>query len=170
MANDAYHTREYYKQHRAMIVNGSPRALVLICVDVSSSMNEWWIEDSAAGKKTGEKFIDGHTVNTFNRDTLYDGSARYQKIKKLNDVLKTLLNDFKHDANLRDKVAVSIVSYSKYAKVVNDFLDCREIDVASCEYDYSDEQVEKMFGFIEEALAQAKDSFVKKKSGQKFDW
>lgn len=38
------------------------------------------------------------------------------------------------------------------------------------QYDYSDEQVEKMFGFIEEALAQAKDSFVKKKSGQKFDW
>lgn len=140
MANDSYHTREYYKQHRAMIVNGSPRALILICVDVSISMNEWWIEDSAAEKTTGRKFSDGHYVHTFSRETLYDGSARYQKIKKLNDVLKTLLNDFKHDVNLRDKVAVSIVSYSKYAKVVNDFLDCREIDIDACECKVDDKE------------------------------
>lgn len=38
------------------------------------------------------------------------------------------------------------------------------------QYVYTDEQVEKMFSFIEDALAKAKESFVKKKSGQKFDW
>lgn len=38
------------------------------------------------------------------------------------------------------------------------------------QYSYSDEQVEKMFSFIEDALARAKESFIKKKSGQKFDW
>ena len=38
------------------------------------------------------------------------------------------------------------------------------------QYTYSDEQVEKMFKFIEDALVRAKESFVNKKSGQKFDW
>lgn len=38
------------------------------------------------------------------------------------------------------------------------------------QYSYSDEQVEKMFAFIEDALVHAKESFVNKKAGQKFDW
>lgn len=38
------------------------------------------------------------------------------------------------------------------------------------QYTYSDEQVEKMFKFIEDALVRAKESFANKKSGQKFDW
>ena len=38
------------------------------------------------------------------------------------------------------------------------------------QHSYSEEQVEKMFSFIEDALSQAIDSFTNKKSGQKFDW
>lgn len=38
------------------------------------------------------------------------------------------------------------------------------------QYEYSEKQVEKMFNYIEDSLAQAKASFANKKSGQKFDW
>lgn len=38
------------------------------------------------------------------------------------------------------------------------------------QYDYTEEQVNKMFNFIENALTKAKESFQNKKTGQKFDW
>ena len=132
MANEAYHTREYYRQQRAMLVNGDPRALILFCVDVSKSMDEWWIEDGGLMRNTGTRFSDGHNVETFRFSDIRPGYAYYQKIQKLNDVLSTLLNDFKRDPDIRDKVAVSIVAYSQYGKVVYDFLDCAELDVESC--------------------------------------
>ncbi len=133
MAYEDYHTKEYYKQHRAMIVNGAPRAPIVFCVDVSTSMRESWFRDDAVLRTSGRIYSDGHNIDTIKRDDIIDSRDSYKKIDKLNEVLATLLADFKRDANLRDKVAVSIVAYSKYSKVVHDFLDCRELDIKSCE-------------------------------------
>ena len=44
MANEAYYTSEHYNQQRRLLINGDPRALICFCVDVSQSMDEWWIE------------------------------------------------------------------------------------------------------------------------------
>lgn len=38
------------------------------------------------------------------------------------------------------------------------------------QYTYTDEQIEKMFNFIEDSLKSAKESFKNQKKGQKFDW
>ena len=132
MANEAYHTGEYYKQHRAMLINGDPRALICFCIDVSQSMGEWWIEEGGLIKNTGSGFSDGHNVQYFDFSDIRPGYAYYKKIDKLNEVLASLLEDFKRDNEIRNKVAISIVVYSRFGKVLNDFLDCSEIDIKSC--------------------------------------
>ncbi|MBO7196662.1 MAG: VWA domain-containing protein [Clostridia bacterium] len=133
MANEAYHSSEYYRQQRSMLVNGDPRALICFCIDVSSSMNEWWIEDGGLLRTSGKGYSDGHNVFHFNAETdIKPGYAAYKKIDKLNDALASLLSDLKYDKDLRDKVAISIVVYSRFGKVLFDFLDCSNVDIASC--------------------------------------
>ena len=132
MANEAYHSSEYFKQQRSMLVNGDPRALICFCIDVSLSMEQWWIEEGGLIKTTGEGISDGIKVSHFQFSDIRPGYAYYQKITKLNDALESLLRDLKNDVDLRDKVAVSIVVYSRFGKVLFDFLDCSSIDIASC--------------------------------------
>lgn len=130
---DAYHSTEYFRQQRSMIVNGDPRALICFCIDVSKSMNEWWIEDGGLIRTSGSSYSDGHNVFHFNAETdIKPGYAAYKKIDKLNAVLGSLLSDMKYDNDLRDKVAVSVVVYSRYGKVLFDFQDCSSIDISSC--------------------------------------
>lgn len=132
MAMEAYHSGEYFKQQRAMLINGDPRALVCFCIDVSKSMDEYWIEEGGLRRRTGSGFSDGHGVDYFSLSDISAGYQYYKKIDKLNEVLKSLLTDFKADPEIRDKVAISIVVYSRYGRVVYDFLDCSYINVNEC--------------------------------------
>lgn len=132
MANDAYYTSEHFSQQRRLLINGDPRALVCFCVDVSQSMDEWWIEEGGLKRNTGSGFADGHNVNYFNLNDILPGYDHYKKMDKLNETLCNLLYDLKRDQNLCQQVAVSIVTYSRFACVRYDFLDCEALDVDSC--------------------------------------
>ncbi len=132
MANEAYYSKEYFNQQRRLLVNGDPRALICFCVDVSKSMDEWWIQDGGLKRNTGSGFSDGHNVNYFNLNDIRPGYAHYKKIDKLNSTLTGLLNDLKCDRELCKQVAVSIVTYSRYASVKYDFLDCEDLNISSC--------------------------------------
>lgn len=133
MANEAYHTSEYFHQHRKMLLEGDPRALICFCIDISTSMDEWWIEEGGLIRTRGSGAGDGHGVNYFDpkRDVRF-GYDKYRKMDKLNEVLNSLLLDFKRDPEINNKVAVSIVTYSRFGRVQYDFLDCADLDVASC--------------------------------------
>ena len=151
--NEAYHSNEYYKQQRAMLVNGEPRALICFCIDVSQSMDEWWIEEGGLKKNSGTGFSDGHSVRYFDLNDIRSGYAHYKKIDKLNEVLGSLLTEFKRDSEICNKVAISIVVYSRFGKVVYDFLDCTYLDIDSCKCKV--EQPETSMGDgIRTALAQ----------------
>lgn len=132
MANEAYYTSEHYNQQRRLLINGDPRALICFCVDVSQSMDEWWIEEGGLRRNTGSGFSDGHNVNYFNLDDIRPGYAHYKKIDKLNETLCSLLRELKFDRELCRQVAVSIITYSRFASVRYDFLDCEAIDIQSC--------------------------------------
>lgn len=132
MAKEAYYTREHYDQQRRLLINGDPRALICFCVDVSQSMDEWWIEKGGLRRKEGTDRSDGHEVDYFDLRDIRVGYAYYKKLDKLNNTLHTLLSDLKSDPELRNRVAVSIVTYSRYAKVKYDFLDCVALNPESC--------------------------------------
>jgi uncharacterized protein YegL len=132
MASEAYHSSEYYKQQRKMLLNGDPRAPICFCIDVSKSMSEWWIQPGGLARTTGSGFDDGHNVNYFDPKDIRRGYDHYIKIDRLNEVLTNLLKEFKQDPNLSSKVAVSIVTYSRYGKVDYDFLDCADLDLKAC--------------------------------------
>ena len=134
MANEAYHTSEYFHQHRKMLLEGDPRALICFCIDISTSMAEWWIEEGGLIRTSGNGANDGHNVFYFDPDRdVRRGYEKYRKMDKLNEVLKSLLLDFKRDPDINNKVAVSIVTYSRFGRVQYDFLDCADLDVAGCQ-------------------------------------
>jgi len=132
MANEAYYSSEHYSQQRRLLINGDPRALICFCVDVSQSMDEWWIEEGGLKRSTGAGFSDGHNVNYFNLNDIRPGYAHYKKMDKLNETLNSLLSDLKCDQDLCRQVAVSVITYSRFASVRYDFLDCEALDVQSC--------------------------------------
>lgn len=133
MANEAYHTSEYFHQQRKMLLEGDPRALVCFCIDISTSMDEWWIEEGGLIRTNGTGAGDGHNVFYFNPDRdVRRGYEKYRKMDKLNEVLKSLLLDFKYDQEINNKVAVSIVTYSRFGRVQYDFLDCADLEVDDC--------------------------------------
>ena len=132
MANDAYYSSEHFRQQRRLLIDGDPRALICFCVDVSQSMDEWWIEEGGLTRNTGSGFSDGHSVNYFNLKDIRPGYAHYKKMDQLNNTLSSLLQQLKDDRELSRKVAVSIITYSKFARVKYDFLDCVDLDVDSC--------------------------------------
>lgn len=132
MANEAYYTREHFSQQRRILINGDPRALICFCVDVSQSMDEWWIEKGGLSRNISSGFSDGHNVEYFDLKDIRPGYAHYKKIDKLNDTLRSLLNELKADRELCRQVAISIVTYSRFANVKYDFLDCEVLDIESC--------------------------------------
>lgn len=132
MANEAYYTSEHYSQQRRILINGDPRALICFCVDVSQSMDEWWIEKGGLRRNISSGFADGHNVDYFDLKDIRPGYAHYKKIDKLNDTLRSLLKELKADRELCKQVAVSIVTYSRFASVKYDFLDCEALDIESC--------------------------------------
>ncbi len=132
MASISYYSNEYFHQQKRLLINGDPRALICFCVDVSRSMDEYWIESGGLIRHTSSGFDDGHGVNYFNLSDIRPGYAYYKKIDRLNAVLTNMLLEFKRDPELRSKVAISIVTYSQYAKVKYDFLDCESLDVNRC--------------------------------------
>ena len=132
MAFDSYRTGEYFQQQRHMLLNGDPRALICFCVDVSKSMQEWWIQAGGIRRTKGSTYSDGHMVQEFDEQDLLPGYDHYVKIDKLNDILGSLLRDLKNDPELNKKVAVSIVVYSRAGRVIYDFLDCAHRDINSC--------------------------------------
>lgn len=132
MAGEAYYTSEHFRQQRRLLVNGDPRALVCFCIDVSQSMDEWWIQEGGLRRNNGAGFADGHNVNYFDLRDIRPGYEHYQKMAKLNETLGALLNEIKRDRNLCTQVAISIVTYSNFAKVKYDFLDCEDVNVDAC--------------------------------------
>ena len=132
MANEAYYTSEHFSQQRRLLINGDPRALICFCVDVSQSMDEWWIQEGGLRRNTGSGFSDGHSVNYFNLKDILPGYAHYKKMDKLNETLCSLLSELKNDRELCRQVAISIITYSRFANVKLDFLDCEALDVYSC--------------------------------------
>ncbi len=153
MANEAYYSSEYFSQQRRLLINGDPRALICFCVDVSQSMDEWWIQEGGLKRNTGRGFSDGHNVNYFSLNDIRPGYAHYKKIDKMNETLCGLLTDLKRDTELCRQVAVSIVTYSRFANVKYDFLDCEALSIHSCEC--SVEKAETSMGDgIRTALAQ----------------
>lgn len=153
MANEAYYTSEHFSQQRRLLINGDPRALICFCVDVSQSMDEWWIQSGGLRRHTGSGFSDGHNVNYFDLNDILPGYAHYKKMDKLNETLTGLLNDMKYDRALCQQVAISIVTYSRYATVKYDFLDCEALNVKSCEC-YVESNETAMGDGIRTALAQ----------------
>ena len=116
-----------------MLLEGDPRALVCFCIDISTSMDEWWIEEGGLIRTNGTGAGDGHNVFYFNPDRdVRPGYGKYRKMDKLNEVLKSLLLDFKRDPEINNKVAVSIVTYSRFGRVQYDFLDCADLVVENC--------------------------------------
>lgn len=83
-----------YKQNRALNISGDVRSLVCFCVDTSGSMKE---KLSLWGSKT--------------------------KINLLSGVLKNIIMGFRNDPKMRHAVAISIVTYNKYAQCKEDFQD-----------------------------------------------
>lgn len=133
MANEAYHTSEYFRQHRKMLLEGDPRALICFCIDISTSMDEWWIEKGGLIRSSGTGAGDGHDVYYFDPEKdVRKGYAKYRKMDKLNEVLRSLLLDFKRDPEISGKVAVSIVTYSRFGRVQCDFLDCVDLILDDC--------------------------------------
>ena len=132
MAVEAYYTSEHFKQRKRLQADGDPRALVCFCIDVSRSMDEWWIEPGGLTRNTGSANVDGHNVNYFNFQDIRPGAEYYKKMDKLNETLGALLNDIRRDQDLCRQVAVSIVTYSNFAKVKYDFLDCEDLRVEDC--------------------------------------
>ena len=133
MAQDAYYTSEHYRQQRRLLVNGDPRALICFCIDVSQSMNEWWIEEGGLRRNQEGGVVDGHRINYFDIHDIRPGYEHYQKIVKLNETLSSLLTEIKADRDVREQVAVSIVTYSDFARVKYDFLDCEELNISNCQ-------------------------------------
>ena len=132
MAYESYRTGEYFQQQRHMLVNGDPRALICFCIDVSESMNEWWVERGGVRRTSGSSFSDGHKVQDFNPEDILPGYDHYVKIDKLNEVLGSLLRELKYDRDINKTVAVSIVVYSRFGRVIYNFLDCADLDINSC--------------------------------------
>lgn len=71
-------------------------------------------------------------MNFFNFEDIRPGYDYYNKMDKLNETLCSLLNDLKSDHELCKQVAVSIVTYSRFANVKYDFLDCEVLDINLC--------------------------------------
>lgn len=132
MANEAYYSEEHFRQQRRILDNGDPRALICFCVDVSGSMSSYWIQEGGLRKTLGSGARDGESTSFFNLSDIRPGYKYYKKIDKLNETLSMLLRELKNDKELRNKVAVSIVTYSEYARVKYDFLDSEYLDVDSC--------------------------------------
>jgi uncharacterized protein YegL len=132
MAYESYRTGEYFQQQRHMLVNGDPRALICFCIDVSESMNEWWVERGGVRRTSGSSYSDGHTVQDFDPQDILPGYDHYVKIDKLNEVLGSLLRELKYDRDINKTVAVSIVVYSRFSRVIYNFLDCVDLDINSC--------------------------------------
>jgi uncharacterized protein YegL len=132
MAYESYRTGEYFQQQRHMLVNGDPRALICFCIDVSESMNEWWVERGGVRRTSGSSYSDGHKVQDFNPEDILPGYDHYVKIDKLNEVLGSLLRELKYDRDINKTVAVSIVVYSRFGRVIYNFLDCADLDINSC--------------------------------------
>lgn len=132
MAYESYRTGEYFQQQRHMLVNGDPRALICFCIDVSESMNEWWVERGGVRRTSGSSYSDGHTVQDFDPQDILPGYDHYVKIDKLNEVLGSLLRELKYDRDINKTVAVSIVVYSRFGRVIYNFLDCADLDINSC--------------------------------------
>lgn len=132
MAYESYRTGEYFQQQRHMLVNGDPRALICFCIDVSKSMEEWWVESGGVRRTSESHYADGHTVQRFNPEDILPGYDHYVKIDKLNEVLGSLLRELKYDRDINKTVAVSIVVYSRFSRVIYNFLDCADLDINSC--------------------------------------
>ena len=96
-----------YRQNRALKVSGDVRSLVCFCVDTSGSMSE----------------------------PLSIGGLR-PKIDLLSDVLKNIIKGFRNDPKMRHTVAISIVTYNKYAQCKEDFQDAALYEdlEASCRF------------------------------------
>lgn len=117
MAYEAYHSEEHFRQQRRILDNGDPRALICFCIDVSGSMNSYWIQEGGLRKTLGLGTRDGEKTSFFNLSDIKPGYKYYKKIDKLNETLLMLLLELKNDRDLRSKVAISIVTYSEYARV-----------------------------------------------------
>ena len=123
-----------------MLVNGDPRALICFCIDVSQSMEEWWVEKGGVRRTSGSGYSDGHDVQFFDPRDVLPGYEHYMKIDKLNEVLGSLLRDLKMDQDINKKVAISIVVYSRFSRVIYNFLDCAYLDIDSCKCKVEDAQ------------------------------
>lgn len=132
MANEAYFSKEHFRQQRRILDIGDPRALICFCVDISSSMKTYWIQEGGLSRTVGDGRDDGQNTSYFHLEDIRPGYKYYQRIQKLNETLSALLTDLKNDRELRNKVAVSIVTYSEYAQVKYDFIDSVEVDVRAC--------------------------------------
>lgn len=106
--------------------------MICFCADVSQSMDEWWIEKGGLRRNISSGFADGQNVDYFDLKDIRPGYDHYKKIDKLNDTLRSLLKELKADRELCRQVAVSIVTYSRFASVKYDFLDCEALDIESC--------------------------------------
>lgn len=89
-----YRSRAQYKQQRALNVSGDVRSLICFCVDTSGSMTEH--------------------LTLFGKD---------EKIDLLTKVLKNIVVGFRSDPKMRHSVAISIVTYNKFAQLKEPFQD-----------------------------------------------
>lgn len=132
MAREAYYSGEHFAQQRRMLANGDPRAPICFCVDVSESMGTWWVQEGGLSRYGGSGESDGQRVRYFDVSDILPGYEHYRKIDKLNETLQGLLREFKADAALSEQVAVSVITYSKYADVRLDFIDSEALDLRAC--------------------------------------
>ncbi len=78
MANETYHTSEYFQQHRSMLINGDSQALICFCIDVSKIHGQMGIEEVGLRQITGTGYNDGHSVQYFSLRDIRPRYAHYR--------------------------------------------------------------------------------------------
>lgn len=117
-------------------------------------------------RNSKEKGVDGEASLKTVKIKIRHGNQE-KELPDMNDTVKIDSNE----ENIRESKEEKFkrISKDRVNKILN-AIETLENLANKNQYSYSEEQVEKMFSAIESSLAKAKDSFLNKKSGQKFEW
>lgn len=127
--NDEAYTEQYYSQRQRVTESGNARMLLCFCIDISQSMSlilDGYYEGrdyryiSSYGRSE-----DG--VSNIRSVEALPGCVLLNRLAKLTDILCKMINDLKRQRDIADSVAICITTFSRYADVIQDFQDLRNI-------------------------------------------
>lgn len=127
--NDEAYTDQYYSQRRRMTENGNARMLLCFCIDISQSMS--LILD---GYREGRdyRYTSSHRrnedgVNNIRSVEALPGCTLLNRLTKLTDILCKMIKELKRQNDIADSVAICITTFSRYADIIQEFQDVRNI-------------------------------------------